>query len=64
MSLFTFRLLFQYNIKELVIYCINSAQYEKWTLSVIEFITLMYKDPVSGGDNSCYKAVLDSCLVI
>ena len=63
MSLFTFRLLFQYNIKELVIYCINSAQYEKWTLSVIEFITLMYKDPVSG-DNRCDKAVLDRCLVI
>ena len=63
MSLFTFRLLFQYNIKELVIYCINSAQYEKWTLSVIEFITLMYKDPVSG-DNRCDKPVLDSCLVI
>ena len=63
MSLFTFRLLFQYNIKELVIYCINSAQYEKWTLSVIEFITLMYKDPVSG-DNRCDKAVLDRYLVI
>ena len=40
------RLLFQNEIKELVIFCVNSPLYEHWTLSIIEFITLLYKDPV------------------